>query len=185
MGWRASSHCCFTFSFLKMGWKASSHCCFSFCCCCFSLMGHSAKPTGCFRLSKHRDWINCDCRLFLSLLHVNCCHGTSLGVTGMAVVLENANFRGIETDFPRRKTTVRGEKKSPVQKEKGEKRKKKKGSTGFSSALNTRETYGTRSHAAIARLGRVIVNTVTRCESRGLATGLNAVILTRSALCFG
>ena len=105
----------------------------------------------------------------------------------MAIVLENANFRAIETDFPRRKTTVRGEKKSPVQKEKGEKRKKKKkkGSTGFSSALNTRETYGTRSHAAIARLGRVIVNTVTRCDSRGLATGLNAVILTRSALCFG
>ena len=92
------------------------------------------------------------------------------------------------------KLTFRGEKQLSAgkrnrrykkKKEKKEKRKMKKGSTGFSSALNTRETYGTRSHAAIARLGRVIVNTVTRCESRGLATGLNAVILTRSALCFG
>ena len=32
---------------------------------------------------------------------------------------------------------------------------------------------------AIARLGRVFVNTVTCCYSRGLATGLNAVILLR------
>ena len=31
---------------------------------------------------------------------------------------------------------------------------------------------------AVAHLGRVIVNTVTCCYSRGLATGLNAVILT-------
>ena len=92
----------------------------------------------------------------------------------MGIVRENANFCGIETDFSRRKTTVRGEKKSAVQKKKKKKRKHR-----FSSALTTRETYGTRSQAAIARLGRVIVNTVTRCYSRGLTTGLNAVILTR------
>ena len=75
-------------------------------------------------------------------------------IPGMGIVHEKANFHCIESDFLRRKTTVRVEKKSAVQ----------KGST--------------RSHAAIARLGHVIVNTVTRCYSRGLATGLNTVILT-------
>ena len=35
--------------------------------------------------------------------------------------------------------------------------------------------YGARSHAAIARLGRVIVNTVTCFYSRGLATGFCAM----------
>ena len=58
------------------------------------------------------------------------------------------------------------------------KKKKKKGSTGFSSAPNTRKTHGAHSHVAITRLGRIIVNTVTCCYSRRLATGLNAVILT-------
>ena len=60
----------------------------------------------------------------------------------------------------------------------GTKKRRKKASTSFSSAWNTRKTYGVRSHAAIARLGHVIVNTVTCCYSRRLATGLNAVILT-------
>ena len=32
------------------------------------------------------------------------------------IVVENANFRGIETVFPRRKTTVRREKKSAYKK---------------------------------------------------------------------
>lgn len=45
-----------------------------------------------------------------------------------------------------------GEKKLAVQKE------KKKGSNSFSSAPNTCETYGAHSHAAVARLGHVIVN---------------------------
>ena len=58
------------------------------------------------------------------------------------------------------------------------KKKKKKGSTGFNSAPNTRKTHSVHSHEAITRLGRIIVNTVTCCYSRRLATGLNAVILT-------
>ena len=37
---------------------------------------------------------------------------------------------------------------------------------------------------AIAHLGRVVFNTVTCCYSRGLATGLNAVILTRFCAMF-
>ena len=61
-----------------------------------------------------------------------------------------------------------GEKKLTVQKE------KKKGSNSFSSAPNTCETYGAHSYAAIARLGHVIVNTVTCCYSHTL----NTVILT-------
>ena len=71
------------------------------------------------------------------------------------------------------------EKESSLQgKEIGSTKKKKKGSTGFSSALNNHKTYGARSLAAIAFLGCVILNTVTCCYSRGLATGLNTVILT-------
>ena len=92
----------------------------------------------------------------------------------MGIVHKNTDYCGSETDFPRRNFYVYGEKKSAVQKRK----KKKKGSTSFSSALNTRETYGACSHVAVAHLGRIIVNTVTCCYSRGLATGLNAVILT-------
>ena len=53
----------------------------------------------------------------------------------------------------------------------------KKGSIGFSCTLNIRETYGAHSYVALARLGHVIVSTVTCSYSRGLATGLNAVIL--------
>ena len=64
-------------------------------------------------------------------------------------------------------------------KEIGSTNKKKKGSTGFSSALNNHKTYRARSRAAIACLRCVILNTVTCCYSRGLATGVNTVILTR------
>ena len=63
-------------------------------------------------------------------------------------------------------------------------KKKEKKQHSFSSAWNTHETYRVRSHAAIARLGRVIVNTVTCCYSRRLATGLNAVILTHFCAMF-
>ena len=73
-----------------------------------------------------------------------------------------------------------GEKKSTGQKRRGE----KNGSTSFSSAPNTHETYGAHSHAAIARLGCVIVNTVTCCYSQGLAIGLNRVILTHLCAMF-
>jgi len=52
--------------------------------------------------------------------------------TGIGIVRENANFRGSETDFPRRKRKkekIHGEKKSAVQKNKnkikGNKMKKK------------------------------------------------------------
>jgi len=48
-----------------------------------------------------------------------------------------ANFCGCETDFPWRKTIVRREKQLVVQK----KKKEKKGSTGFSSAPNTRKIW--------------------------------------------
>ena len=57
--------------------------------------------------------------------------------------------------------------------------KKGEGSTDFSFTLNTCKTYGVQSHPAIAHLGHVIVNTVTCCYCRGLATGLTVVILTR------
>ena len=50
--------------------------------------------------------------------------------------------------------------------------------TGFSFAPHTCETYGVRLFAAVACLGHVLVNTVICYYSRGLATGLNAVILT-------
>ena len=79
--------------------------------------------------------------------------------------------RGSETDFSQGKKIVRRGKEIAVQK------KLRKGRTGFTSAHNTRETYGARSHAAIAHLGRIIMNTVTFCYSCGLATGLNTVIL--------
>ena len=75
---------------------------------------------------------------------------------GMGIVPETANFHSSENYFLRRKTTVRGEKKLAVQKERN-----KKGSTGFSSTPKTCKTYQMRSHAAIARLVHVIVNTVT------------------------
>ena len=91
--------------------------------------------------------------------------------SGIGIVRKNANFCDSETDSAEKKIVLR-EKKSVVRK------KKKKGSTSFSSAPNTRETYGMRSHAAIARLGHVIVNTVTCYYSRRLATGMNAGILT-------
>ena len=89
-------------------------------------------------------------------------------ISGIGIGCENANFHSNETDFPRRK-------KLAVQK-----KRKKRESTSFSSAPNTLETYKAHSHVAIACLGCVIVNTVTCCYSHGLATGLNAVILTRT-----
>ena len=64
----------------------------------------------------------------------------------------------------------------------GEKKKlavQKIGSTGFSSALNTHRTNEACSYTVIARLGHVIVNAVICRYSHRLATGLNAVILTR------
>ena len=91
-------------------------------------------------------------------------------------MLENANFHSNENDFLWRQKIVRREKKLVTEK-KREKRQKK-GSTGFSSAPNTAETYRAHSHAAIAHLGHRILNTVTCCYSRRLATGLNTVILT-------
>ena len=95
--------------------------------------------------------------------------------SGMGIVHENANFRGSETDFPQRKNCPQG-------KEIGGTRKI--GSTSFSSAPNTHETYEAHSHAAIARLGHVIVNTVTCCCCHRLATGLTQSFLHNSALCF-
>ena len=92
--------------------------------------------------------------------------------SSIGIVCENANFCGSETDFLQRK------KNCPQGKEISDVKKMKKGSTSFSSASNTHETYGTRSHAAIARLGHLIVNTVTCYYSRRLATGMNAGILT-------
>ena len=50
----------------------------------------------------------------------------------------------------------------------------KKGSTCFSSASNTRKTYGAHSHAAITCLGHLIVNTASGCSRQAL--GLNTVI---------
>ena len=87
----------------------------------------------------------------------------------------------VKMTFRGEKKNVRGEKKSAVDTHTHtHTHTHTQGSAGFSSAPNTRETYGARSHAAIARLDRVIVNTVT-C---GLATGLNAVVLTRFCALF-
>ena len=80
------------------------------------------------------------------------------------------------------KLTFRGEKNVSMGKRNWLYKKRKKGSTG--STLNTLETYEAHLHAAIAHLGHIIVNTVTRCYSCGLATGLNAVILTRFCTMF-
>ena len=94
----------------------------------------------------------------------------------MGIVLENANFHRYEIDLPWRRKSVRREKKLVT--EKKVKKSKKNRSTRFRSAPNTHETYRARSHAAISHLGHVIVNIVTCCYSRRLATGLNTVILT-------
>ena len=51
---------------------------------------------------------------------------------------------------------------------------KKKRSTCFSSASNTRKTYGAHSHAATTCLGHLIVNTASGCSRQAL--GLNTVI---------
>ena len=45
--------------------------------------------------------------------------------TGKGIVRENANFRGSETDSPRREKKIHGEKKSAVQKRKKKKMNKK------------------------------------------------------------
>ena len=82
------------------------------------------------------------------------------------------------------KLTFRGENNFWWGNEIGSTKEKEKASTSFSSARNTRETYGARSHAAIAHLGHVIMNTVTCCYSHRLATGLNAVILTHFCAMF-
>ena len=91
-----------------------------------------------------------------------CCGGQHGPGSGMGIVPENAHFHSSETDFPQRKKIVHGEKKLAVQKKEG-----KKESTSFNSAPNTHQTYGARSHAAIACLGHVIVNTVTCCYHSG------------------
>ena len=69
---------------------------------------------------------------------------------GMGIVCENANFCSSETDFLWRKKNVRGEEKLVVPKNQ---QNQQKGGIGFSSALNTHETYRVRSRVAIARLG--------------------------------
>ena len=70
--------------------------------------------------------------------------GHYIKASGIEIVHENANFCGSETDFPQR------EKNCPWGKEIGstKKEEKKKGSSGFSSAPNTSETYRARSHAS-------------------------------------
>ena len=94
----------------------------------------------------------------------------------MGIVHKNANFHGSETDFPQIKKNVCREKKSGV--------KNKTGSTNFSSAPNTRETYEAQSHSAIVRFSCLIVNTATAVNSREQALGLNAVIPTRFCAIF-
>ena len=94
--------------------------------------------------------------------------------SGMGIVHENENFHGSETDCR--------EKNCPQGKETGGTRKI--GRTGFSSAPNTHETYEANSHVDIAHRGCVIVNTITCCCCRGLATGLTQSFLHASALCF-
>ena len=101
--------------------------------------------------------------------------------SGMGIVPENAHFRGSETDTPPPPPP------HPPKKNVGGKnggKKTKKGRTGFSSATNTREMYGMRSHVAIARLGCVMANKVTCSYSRSLAIGLNADILTHFCAMF-
>ena len=82
----------------------------------------------------------------------------------------------VKLTFCREKKNVCGrEKKLAVQ---------KIGSTGFSSALNTHRTNEACSYTVIAHLGHVIVNAVICRYSHRLATGLNAVILTRFCTVF-
>ena len=67
----------------------------------------------------------------------------------MAIVCKKANFHSNETDFLERKKLSMGKINLWYKK-----KRKKKGSTGFGSTLNTRETYGACSHVAI--VGHVI-----------------------------
>lgn len=55
--------------------------------------------------------------------------------------------------------------------------KKKRGSTGFSSAPKTHETYRVCSHVAIAQLSHSIVNTATGCYSCRQALGRHFYLL--------
>ena len=74
-------------------------------------------------------------------------------VAGMGIVNENANFHNSETDFPPgSKKCLCGEKIRCL---------KKKGSNGFSSALNTYETSRIHSHMAVAQLSHL------NCEDSG------------------
>ena len=77
----------------------------------------------------------------------------------MGIVNKNANFHGNETDFPQIKKKFLREKKSGV--------KNKTGSTNFSSALNTHETYEAWSHSAIVHFSSLIVNTATAVTLMG------------------
>ena len=85
--------------------------------------------------------------------------------------------------FAALKLTFHGEKQLSAWKrnQRYKKEKKKEALVLVSHRIATKHIC---SHAAITRLGHVIVNTVTHCYSRGLATGLNAVILTHFCAMF-
>ena len=83
------------------------------------------------------------------------CVESGIQSAGMGIVLENANFRASETDFRRREK----KKKKNARGKKLNKKQKHAGSTDFSSTPNTREIIEARSHAAMARFSRLIMNT--------------------------
>ena len=89
-----------------------------------------------------------------------------LGKAGVGIVREKTNFRCSETDFPEKKKMPAGKRNRWHKK-----KKKGKGNTSFGSTPNTHKTYGACLHAAVARLGRVIVNTVIRCYHSGYKKG--------------
>ena len=69
-----------------------------------------------------------------------------------------------------RERDVRGEKNRQYRKTEGEKKEKEK----EASVLIPRRIPAKQTERVHVRLGRVVVNAVTCCYSRGLATGLNS-----------
>ena len=102
--------------------------------------------------------------------------GHYIKASGIEIVHENANFCGSETDFPQR------EKNCPWGKEIGgtkKEEKKKEAAVLVPHQIPAKHTERVHMHH-----GYIIFSTVTCCYSHGLATGLNAVILTHFCATF-
>ena len=96
----------------------------------------------------------------------------------MGILHKNTDFRGSETN------SAEGKKKDCLWGKETGGTKKEKGSTGIGSAPQPCKTDGVHSHAAVAHLGCLIVNTTNGCYSCGQSLGLNTVIPTHFCAMF-